>query len=215
MLFGSQTWIKTQDRNGDETGMGRNPIFPPVETVRALRDLEGVNTSLHLCGRYARKAAGEEPDGAGAEIPGQGLRPGPGEPPRGRGKSRQRQDRPRQNQELRRADREPAASSCSTGAHGRTYPWTIPGIEYLFDLSEGAGVEGFERWPEPPEGRRAGYAGGLGPHNILRALEFAGRYPEARIWFDMERNVRTPEYLFDLEKVREVCQAAFDGERNP
>ena len=87
-------------------------------------------------------------------------------------------------------------------------PVDHPKIEYLFDLSEGRGEEGFEHWPDPPEGRRVGYAGGLGPHNIKTALEFAARHPDARIWFDMERNVRDRDYRFDLGKVREVCQLA-------
>ena len=43
---------------GSQTG-GDNPIFPPMDTVRALRNLDGVNTDLHLCGKYARMAAGE------------------------------------------------------------------------------------------------------------------------------------------------------------
>ena len=92
-------------------------------------------------------------------------------------------------------------------------PWSEipvdhPKIEYLFDLSEGRGEEGFEHWPDPPGDRRVGYAGGLGPHNIKTALEFAARHPDARIWFDMERNVRDQDYRLDLNKVREVCQLA-------
>ena len=83
-----------------------------------------------------------------------------------------------------------------------------PRIEYLFDLSEGRGEEGFERWPDPTGDRRAGYADGLRPRNIRRALEFAARHPEYRTWFDMERNVRDAHYRFDLDKVREVCRLA-------
>ena len=202
VLFGSQSW--KQD----------NPIFPPVETVRALRNLEGVNTSLHLCGRYARKAAGEERMGLGLKYLARGF-----------GRVQVNLHGDEENPASVRIDPARIKSFAErTGTGGvilqHRGPWEDipldhPGIEYLFDLSEGAGVEGFEHWPEPPEGRRAGYAGGLGPHNILRALEFAGRYPEARIWFDMERNVRTPDYLLDLAKVREVCRKAFDGERNP
>ena len=30
-----------------------------MDIVRALRNLDGVNTALHLCGKYARMAAGE------------------------------------------------------------------------------------------------------------------------------------------------------------
>ena len=86
-------------------------------------------------------------------------------------------------------------------------------IEYLFDLSEGAGMESFELWPKPPPGQRVGYAGGIGPHNIRRAMEFVNQHTHARIWLDMERNVRTPDYLMDLGKVREVCQMALGGKK--
>ena len=41
-----------------QTG-GDNPIFPPLDTVRELRDLDGVNTALHFCGKYTRMAARE------------------------------------------------------------------------------------------------------------------------------------------------------------
>ena len=97
-------------------------------------------------------------------------------------------------------------------------PWSEipvdhPRIEYLFDLSEGRGEEGFEHWPDPPEDRRVGYAGGLGPHNITRALEFAKGHPKARIWFDMERNVRDQDYRLDLDMVREVCRLALGPQR--
>ena len=59
-----------------------------------------------------------------------------------------------------------------------------------------------------------GYAGGLGPHNITRALEFAkAKHPKAKIWFDMERNVRDQDYRLDLDMVREVCRLALGPQR--
>ena len=57
---------------GSQTG-GDNPIFPPMDTVRALRNLDGVNTALRLCGTYARMAAGEMPAGWPARVKAQGF----------------------------------------------------------------------------------------------------------------------------------------------
>ena len=54
----------------------------------------------------------------------------------------------------------------------------------------------------------------LGPHNITTALEFAARHPKARIWFDMERNVRDQDYRLDLDRVREVCRLALGPQRS-
>ena len=55
-------------------------------------------------------------------------------------------------------------------------------------------------------GARVGYAGGIGPNNIDQALTFANQHPDAPIWIDMERNVRTSDNWFDLDKVRAVCE---------
>ena len=191
---------------GSQTKVQNSPIFPPVETVRALRDLRGVNTALHLCGTLARQAAGEEPMGPGLMPLATGfgrvqvnLHGDPDNPARVRLDLLKTTDLAERTGSVILQHRGPWAD----------IPLDHPNVEYLFDLSEGAGMESFELWPEPPPGRRAGYAGGIGPRNIRRALEFADRRPEARIWLDMERNVRTPDYRFDLEKVRDVCEAAF------
>lgn len=91
-------------------------------------------------------------------------------------------------------------------------PVRHPKLEYLFDLSEGGGVESFEDWPEPPEnGDMVGYAGGLGPYNIDSALAFAVCYPEAPLWLDMEGRIRS-EGCFDLDKVRAVCEKVWTAE---
>ena len=163
VLFGSQTW-------------GDNPIFPPVETVRALRKTQGVNTALHLCGRYARKAAGEEPMGLGLKHLARGF---------GRIQVNLHGD----EQDPRRVEiAVPAIKRFAEQAGTRSVilqhrgPWSEtpvdhPMIEYLFDLSEGRGEEGFEHWPDPPGDRRAGYAGGLGPHNIEDGAGVRGEKP--------------------------------------
>ena len=191
---------------------GDNPIFPPMETVRALRNLDGVNTALHLCGTYARMAAGEVPAGWPARVKAQGF---------GRVQVNLHGDAKNPGRiqvralEIRHFAQEAENGSVILQHRG---PWSEipvdhPKIEYLFDLSEGRGEEDFEHWPDPPRDRRVGYAGGLGPHNIQTALEFAARHPDARIWFDMERNVRDQDYRFDLDKVREVCQLALAPQR--
>ena len=82
-----------------------------------------------------------------------------------------------------------------------------PKIEYLFDKSEGRGLEGFGFWPSPEEGHylgRLGYAGGLGPANMGQALSFASEHSDARLWFDMEGNIRSAG-RFDLDAVAAVC----------
>ena len=93
-----------------------------------------------------------------------------------------------------------------------TVPILHERIEYLFDRSAGAGQVAFNEWPAPHIGlHRMGYAGGLGPHNMHRAVEFAARYPGFRLWFDMESNVRT-NGLFDLDKVEQVCRIVWGEE---
>lgn len=91
-------------------------------------------------------------------------------------------------------------------------PVEHPGIEYLFDVSEGGGLDSIDRWPAPPEdlpeATRLGFAGGLGPHNMARAMAFANRHADVRLWMDMEGRVRTRGWL-DLAKVRQVCAIAF------
>ena len=78
-------------------------------------------------------------------------------------------------------------------------------VEYLFDKSGGRGVSGFEAWPEPVEtGRRLGYAGGIGPDTIDSAMEFVNRHSDFRLWLDMESRIRTDGH-YDLGKVKSVC----------
>ncbi len=90
--------------------------------------------------------------------------------------------------------------------------WTLPHpkMEYLFDLSGGRGLESIATWP-PPDVRevRSGYAGGLNPANIAQGLQFVASFPEHRFWLDMESGVRTAEDWLDPDKVEAVCAIAF------
>lgn len=79
----------------------------------------------------------------------------------------------------------------------------------LFDRSGGAGVVPKE-WPKPV-GALVGYAGGLGPDNVVAEFEriqkTCGYSPDLRIWIDMETRVRTADdKKLDLKKVEAVLE---------
>lgn len=86
-------------------------------------------------------------------------------------------------------------------------PWTnaVP----LFDASGGAGIVP-KRWPDAWAGVYCGYAGGLGPENLIEELarieKAAG---QERVWIDMERRVRSDDdATFMLSKVSRVLELA-------
>ena len=201
---------------GSQTGT-TNPLFPPWSTIYEFKRTPGINRSLHLCGHHAREAAGEQPYGQSLQLLCNGF---------DRIQVNLHGDEVNPN----RIDLQSNAIKCfaaKTAVNSvilqHRGPWdTVPAqhprIEYLFDLSEGSGQESFGAWPIPPTGKRAGYAGGIGPHNIGRAMEFIDEHPTATLWLDMEGNIRTPDHWLDrwldLDKVRAVCELAFDNRRS-
>lgn len=80
----------------------------------------------------------------------------------------------------------------------------------LFDRSGGAGLLP-EEWPPSWRHNYCGYAGGLGPDNVLQELERIRQVvaaPDEPIWIDMERRVRSDDDLkLDITKVRSVLEA--------
>lgn len=77
-------------------------------------------------------------------------------------------------------------------------------IAGLYDLSHGAGHTPL-RWPYSRIGYDCGYAGGLGPVNVLEQLGKIESVADRDYWIDMEKNVRS-EYgdTLDLGKVARV-----------
>jgi hypothetical protein len=75
----------------------------------------------------------------------------------------------------------------------------------LFGLSGGTGSVP-SHWPVTPAGTSLGFAGGIGPDNVVDVLNDIGPR-EAPFWIDMESGVRTND-RFDLAKVRAVLEAA-------
>lgn len=77
-------------------------------------------------------------------------------------------------------------------------------IDWLYDPSGGTGVSSATLPPYP--GRLAGYAGGIGPDNvvdIIKRINADGPY-----WIDMESKIRTDNRL-DLKLCRAVCEAVY------
>lgn len=77
-------------------------------------------------------------------------------------------------------------------------------VSGLFDRSHGAGVLPTE-WPSPRNEFCCGYAGGLGPDNVVEQLNAIQRavQPDRPFWIDMETKLYT-DGRFDLEKCRSV-----------
>ena len=175
------------------TGTG-DPEYHGKPTIQFLGEMgeAGVRTALHLCGRLARAVATEN------RIPGEIL-----ELCRGFGRVQVNLE-----EEWFLHERAKRAHQCVTG-FADVVPVEHPKVEYLFDPSGGHGVDSLGMWPPPPRGRAVGYAGGIGPDNIEEALDFTSKYPDERLWLDMQRKLRDESNRFDMRKARIVCQAAF------
>jgi phosphoribosylanthranilate isomerase len=88
------------------------------------------------------------------------------------------------------------------------FPFDHPYIQPLFDKSGGRGVAP-KSWPKRPEGsgQFVGYAGGIGPDNVVEVLENIDA-KDGWFWIDMETNVRTDDW-FDLDKCESVLRQVF------
>lgn len=79
----------------------------------------------------------------------------------------------------------------------------------LFDLSGGRGIESGV-FPRPPVGLSLGYAGGIGPDNVLGVLKAIGPV-EHDFWIDMESRVRITDDALDMQKVEQVLRLTGDA----
>ena len=194
------------------TATERRPggIFPPVYVVRLLQRTP-VQSAIHLCGSWARRVTdvwGRE------EI--QTLAQGFERVQVNLHGDEWNTGRIGVDVEAVKALAELIAPAKVILQHRGTFsdvPLHHEGVEYLFDISEGGGIESFDHWPAPIH-PRVGYAGGLGPHNIRRAVEWAERWKDWRLWFDMEGRIRKDGWL-DLEAVREVCRQVWPDRETP
>ena len=174
--------------------------FPRIRIVDAFASLE--SCAIHLCGKYSRAVNKGDFDEVLPLVDGFG----------------------RVQVNARTKDYDPPNVALFAEKFGnqvvvqvrskdQAEEWTkFKNIQCLFDTSGGRGKVSINEWPEPYfKHVLCGYAGGLGPLNINQAPEFVERYPDHRIWLDMETGVRTNDW-FDLRKVYKVCEAAWpDG----
>jgi len=82
------------------------------------------------------------------------------------------------------------------------------GFETLVDGSGGRGIVP-DTWPvlSPLDGRRIGYAGGLGPDNIAEHLPTLYRAADDRtFWLDMEQSLRDENDNFVVERCQKVLE---------
>jgi len=77
----------------------------------------------------------------------------------------------------------------------------------LFDLSHGAGIAP-DKWPQPIDGIKCGYAGGISPENIVKNIMAVNSVSRGReTWIDMETHVRSnQDKQFDLYRVEDCLR---------
>ena len=189
-------------------------IFPSMEVVEHLKAHagdEGYRVALHLCGKYSRMVV--DPKGSADERALRDLCTGFGRVQvnlPGRWFKGRRGDASRER--VKRFADSVTAENVILQHRGDwgSIPVRHRKVEYLFDVSGGRGIDSFARWPEPSgDLRRTGYAGGMGPHNIGRAVAFASAHMDTALWFDMEGRIRK-NGLLDLAAVESVCSQVFD-----
>lgn len=90
--------------------------------------------------------------------------------------------------------------------HERTFQYTV---SWLFDASAGTGAEPTD-WPSEPTNRLVGYAGGIGPANVVQVVSVVGERAE-NYWLDMETKIRSEDLddKFSVEKCLAVCKAVY------
>lgn len=81
-------------------------------------------------------------------------------------------------------------------------------VSVLFDRSGGKGITPSE-WPAPHQEIPCGWAGGLGPHNVVEEVQNIQKlaWPAMQFWIDMETNLYDEDGRFSLEKCRQVLEA--------
>ena len=183
------------------TRTGHEPRYPPLPVIDRWRSFgrnHAIGTALHLCGRLARSVAVGHHEEALALSTGFGrvqinLLPGA------------RRSAAPQLQAFQQKLGRPVILQHDDFWESRP-GLGLDGLEYLFDRSGGTGTELIGLWPSPIQGIRVGYAGGIGPDTIGKALAFAKRYARDRIWLDMESRIRTDDW-FDINLAGAVCDA--------
>lgn len=166
---------------------GVDPRYPGGEMQSALL-WSGLRMAAHLCGRYSRDVMSGEPFHGPVDLS------------------------YFKRVQINHVDPRPS-KMCAFGngwgvrciAQTREVSFTEnTSVDWLFDQSGGRGAEP-QAFPPYP-GRLVGYAGGIGPDNVLSVIErIAATGP---YWIDMESKVRTDNW-FDLGLCQRVCEVVY------
>lgn len=162
------------------TEAGETPIFPAIDSIRTLSVALGelkIRRSLHLCGMFARAAAGATTASAPPDMVLDLCQPFDRVQVNLHGDSF---DDSRIDVNTKSLTEFTDRVACETVILQHRSDWeSVPishdKVEYLFDQSEGRGIESFDTWPVPAGPGRVGYSGGIGPDNIRRAMQFIER----------------------------------------
>lgn len=84
-------------------------------------------------------------------------------------------------------------------------------VAWLFDQSGGRGVAP-AAWPAQHPMATCGYAGGIGPGNVL---DIIAMIDATDFWIDMESGVRDEQDRFSLDKCEQVCKLVYDAAAAP
>lgn len=79
----------------------------------------------------------------------------------------------------------------------------------LVDGSGGRGVSPI-KWAAPTTDKLVGFAGGLGPNEIIKNLVEIDKIAKADYWIDMENKLRTDD-KFDVDKAISVVEEVYSG----
>jgi hypothetical protein len=171
----------------------RNPLFPREETRDAMVRA-GFRLSAHVCGELARSIV----DGLNPPLAIGGF------------------SRLQINHGRAGSNMQEILNSIDYGARIGVRPAlqcqgafpSIMGVDWLYDISFGTGVQGTD-WPPLTTAQPfCGYSGGLGAENVQSRLQRVAVSPGIPYWIDMESGVRT-NGRFDVAKCQAVCEAVF------
>lgn len=190
---------------------GQAQRYPSLDAMgRFLRatDVSGIRLSAHICGRYSRDIF------TGGGRVGEGLRQFMGgrfdrtqiNIADGETSVEEKDARPEIAAEFAKSIwAEKAIIQCRGN-----FP-DDPAVDWLYDRSGGAGVVP-DNWDAAAfhTGAFCGYAGGIGPDNVVDVLEKIGWvHPKDKpFWIDMEGKIRSEEWL-DLDKCEAVAKAVY------
>ena len=88
-------------------------------------------------------------------------------------------------------------------SRGKAFPKPLDGVSCLHDLSGGKGKVPPFRPVQAPLAPLVGYAGGIGPDNVIQVLSEIDAHT---FWIDMETKIRNDDDWLDLDKCESVCK---------